>query len=139
MNTEKSPKAPTIYGTVTFDQFTEAAKTVEKYISGLAIAYANKELLAEEHKDKLTADLLMSGIVMMSVNTTHGQLVDAMKQLGEELNARKGNTETKPRSSHLIEPEAQIKPERCETFEPLEIKEAQDECKPYDPYKPETI
>ena len=56
MNTEKTP---TIYGTVTFEQFTDASETVCKYVEGLANTYAIKDMLTEEHRNKLEPDLLM--------------------------------------------------------------------------------
>lgn len=44
MNTEKTP---TIYGTVTFEQFDDAVNTVCKYVEGLANTYTIKDMQAE--------------------------------------------------------------------------------------------
>lgn len=81
MNTEKTP---TIYGTVTFEQFSDAIETVCKYVEGLANAYNIKDRLIEEHRNTLEADLLMGGVLMMRVNITHGRLIDALKGLRAE-------------------------------------------------------
>lgn len=81
MNTEKTP---TIYGTVTFEQFNDAIETVCKYVEGLANAYAIKDMLTEESRNKLEPDLLMGGISMLRVNMTHGRLIEAMKGLQAE-------------------------------------------------------
>ena len=82
MNTEKTP---TIYGTVTFEQFNDAIETVCKYVEGLANTYAIKDMLTEEHRNKLEPDLLMGAISMMRVNATHGRLIDTMKGMHAEL------------------------------------------------------
>lgn len=86
MNTEKTP---TIYGTVTFEQFTDASETVCKYVEGLANTYAIKDMLTEEHRNKLEPDLLMGCISMMRVNAAHGKLIDVMKGLQAELDEKK--------------------------------------------------
>lgn len=86
MNTENTP---TIYGTVTFEQFKDATETVCKYVEGLATAYAIKDMLTEEHRDKVEPDLLMGGVLMMHVNATHGRLIDAMKGMKEELERKR--------------------------------------------------
>lgn len=86
MNTEKTP---TIYGTVTFEQFNDAIDTVCKYVEGLANTYAIKDMLTEENRNKLEPDLLMGGVSMLRVNMTHGRLVDAMKGMQAELLEKK--------------------------------------------------
>lgn len=82
MNTEKTP---TIYGTVTFEQFSAAAETVCKYVDGLANTYTIKDMLTKEHRDKIETDLLMGSISMMRVNAADGRLFDAMKALQADL------------------------------------------------------
>lgn len=94
MNTEKTP---TIYGTVTFEQFKDATETVCKYVEGLANTYTIKDMLTEESRNKLEPDLLMGGILMMRVNMTHGKLVDAMKGMEAELIEKKA---AKEREAH---------------------------------------
>lgn len=64
MDTEKTP---TIYGTVTFEQFNDAVETVCQYVEGLANTYAIKDMLTEEHRNKLEPDLIMGGISMIHV------------------------------------------------------------------------
>ena len=90
MNTEKTP---TIYGTVTFEQFIDASETVCKYVEGLANTYAIKDMLTEEHRNKLEPDLLMGGISMMRVNAAHGKLIDTLKGLQAELGEKKAAKE----------------------------------------------
>lgn len=90
MNTENTP---TIYGTVTFEQFKDATETVCKYVGGLATAYAIKGMLTEDHHGKLESDLLMGGVLMMRVNATHGRLIDAMKGMQAELLEKKAAKE----------------------------------------------
>lgn len=85
MNTEKTP---TIYGTVTFEQFNDAIETVCKYVEGLANTYAIKDMLTEEHRNKLEPDLLMGGISMLRVSMAHGRLIDAMEGLKAELSEK---------------------------------------------------
>ncbi len=85
MNTEK---APTIYGTVTFEQFNDAIETVCKYVDGLANTYTIKDMLTEEHRKKLEPALLMGAISMIRVNAAHGRLIDAMKGMQAELLAK---------------------------------------------------
>lgn len=94
MNTEKTP---TIYGTVTFEQFSAAIETVCKYVEGLANTYAIKDMLTEEHRDKLEPDLLLGAVSMMRVNTTHGRLIDALKGMQAELLEKKA---AKERAAH---------------------------------------
>lgn len=90
MNTEKTP---TIYGTVTFEQFNDAIDTVCKYVEGLANTYTIKDMLTEEHRNKLEPDLLMGGMAMIRVNIVHGRLVDAMKGMQAELLEKKAAKE----------------------------------------------
>lgn len=90
MNTEKTP---TIYGTVTFEQFCDATETVCKYVEGLANTYAIKDMLTEKHRNKLGTDLLMGGIAMMRVNMTHARLIEAVKGMKAELLERKAAEE----------------------------------------------
>ena len=90
MNTEKTP---TIYGTVTFEQFNDAIETVCKYVEGLANTCAIKDMLTEEHRNKLEPDLLMGGISMIRVNVAHGRLIDAMKGMQAELLEKKAAEE----------------------------------------------
>lgn len=90
MNTEKTP---TIYGTVTFEQFSDAIETVCKYVDGLANTYAIKDMLTEEHRNKLEPDLIMGGISMIRVNAAHGRLIDAMKGMQAELLEKKAAKE----------------------------------------------
>lgn len=90
MNTEKTP---TIYGTVTFEQFSDAIETVCMYVEGLANTYAIKDMLTEEHRNKLEPDLLKGGISMMRVNMAHGRLIDAMKGMQAELLEKKAAKE----------------------------------------------
>lgn len=86
MNTEKTP---TIYGTVTFEQFSGAIETVCKYVEGLANTYTIKDMLTEEHRKKLVPDLLMGGMSMIRVNVVHGRLIDAVKDMKEELERKR--------------------------------------------------
>ena len=86
MNTENTP---TIYGTVTFEQFKDATETVCKYVEGLANTYAIKDIITEAHKEKLDTDLLMGGISMMRINMSHNRLMEAMKGLKEELERKR--------------------------------------------------
>ena len=86
MNTENTP---TIYGTVTFEQFKDATETVCKYVEGLATAYTIKDIITEAHKEKLDTDLLMGGISMMRINMSHNRLMEAMKGLKEELERKR--------------------------------------------------
>lgn len=90
MDTEKTP---TIYGTVTFEQFTDAIEIVCKYVDGLANTYTIKDMLTEEHRNKLEPDLLMGGVLMMRVNATHGKLISAMKGMQAELLEKKAAKE----------------------------------------------
>ena len=90
MNTEKTP---TIYGTVTFEQFSDAIETVCKYVEGLANTYAIKDMLTEEHRDKLEPDLLVGGLLMARVNATHGRLINAVKGMQAELLEKKAAKE----------------------------------------------
>ena len=76
MNTEKTP---TIYGTVTFEQFSDAIETVCKYVECLANTYTIKDMLTEEHRNTIEADLLTGGALMMRVNMAHSRLIGAMK------------------------------------------------------------
>lgn len=82
MNTEKTP---TIYGTVTFEQFSDATETVCKYVEGLANTYAIKDMLTEKHRNELEPDLLMGCIAMMRVNMKHARLIEAMEGMKAEL------------------------------------------------------
>lgn len=82
MNTEKTP---TIYGTVTFEQFNDAIETVCKYVEGLANTYTIKDMLTEEHRKNLEPDLLRGGLSMIRVNLVHGRLIDALKGMQAEL------------------------------------------------------
>ena len=116
MNTEKTP---TIYGTVTFEQFHDAIETVCKYVEGLANTYAIKDMLTEEHRNKLEPDLLMGCISMMRVNMTHGRLTEAMKGLQAEL---LGKNAAKERAAQA-EPNDPSEPAQAEpgnTYEPTE-------------------
>ena len=108
MNTENTKKTPTIYGTVTFEQFNDAIETVCKYVEGLANTYALKDMLTEEHRNKLEPNLLIGGISMMRVNMAHGRLIDAMKGMKAELLEKKA----------AIERDAQAEPGN--TYEPTE-------------------
>jgi hypothetical protein len=54
-------------------------------VEGLANTYTIKDMLTEEHRDKLEPDLLMGGVLMIRVNMTHGRLIDAMKSMRAEL------------------------------------------------------
>lgn len=74
---------PTIYGTVTFEQFNDAVKVVCKYVEGLANTYANKDIITEAHQKKLDTDLLQGGISMMRINMSHDRLIEAMKGMLE--------------------------------------------------------
>ena len=85
MNTEKTP---TIYGTVTFEQFNDAIETICKYVDGLANTYTIKDMLTEEHRKKLDPDLLMGGISMMRVNEAHRRLIGALEGMQAELLAK---------------------------------------------------
>ena len=116
MNTEKTP---TIYGTVTFEQFNDAIETVCKYVEGLANTYAIKDMLTEEHRNKLEPDLLMGGISMMRVNMTHGKLIDAMKDMQAELLEKK---DAKERAAQADEndPSEPAQAEPGNTYEPTE-------------------
>lgn len=82
MNTEK---APTIYGTVTFEQFSDATRTVCKYVEGLANTYAIKDLITEEHRNKLGPDILMGSLLMMPVNMAYSKLIGALEGIQAEL------------------------------------------------------
>lgn len=93
MNTENSPKAPTIYGTVSFEQFNDAIETVCKYVEGLANTYTIKDMLTEEYRDKLEPDLIIGGISMMRVNMTHTKLIKALKGVKAELLEKKAAKE----------------------------------------------
>lgn len=86
MNTEKTP---TIYGTVTLEQFKDAIETVCKYVEGLAIAYTIKDMLTEECRNNVEPDLLMGCVSMIRVNMAHGRLIDAMKSMQAELLEKK--------------------------------------------------
>lgn len=90
MNTEKNP---TIYGTVTFEQFNDAIETVCKYVDGLANTYTIKDMLTEEHRKKLEPDLIMGGISMIRVNAAHNRLIDAMEDMQAELREKKAAKE----------------------------------------------
>lgn len=111
MNTEKSPAALIIYGTVTFEQFNDAIETVCKYVEGLANTYAIKDIITEEHRNKLEADLLMGGISMMRVNMTHNRLIEAMRGLQAELLERKAAEERAAQA----EPNDPSEPEKSES------------------------
>lgn len=116
MNTEKTP---TIYGTVTFEQFNDAIETVCKYVEGLANTYAIKDMLTEEHRNKLEPDLLLGGISMIRVNMTHCRLIEAMKGLQAELHEKKAAEE---RAAHA-DPNDPSEPAQVEpgnTYEPTE-------------------
>jgi ABC-type Fe3+ transport system substrate-binding protein len=90
MNTEKTP---TIYGTVTFEQFNDAIETVCKYLDGLTNAYAIKDILTEEHHNKLEPDLLMASLSMLRVNLTQDKFIAALKDLQAELLEKKAAKE----------------------------------------------
>ena len=90
MNTENTP---TIYGTVTFEQFKDATQTVCKYVEGLANTYAIKDLITEEHRNKLEPDILMGSLLMMSVNAAHTKLINALKDIQAELLEKKAAKE----------------------------------------------
>lgn len=107
MNTEKTP---TIYGTVTFEQFKDAIETVCKYVNGLANTFNIKDMLTEEHRNKLEPDLLMGSILMISVNAAHGKLIDAMKVMQAELLEKKA---AKERAAHA-EPNDPSEPAQAE-------------------------
>ena len=116
MNTEKTP---TIYGTVTFEQFNDAIETVCKYVEGLANTYAIKDMLTEEHHTKLEADLLIGGISMMRVNMTHGKLIEALKGMQAELLERKA-TEERAAQAEPNDPSEPAQAEPGNTYEPTE-------------------
>ena len=90
MEKANTPDMPTIYGTVTFEQFNDAVEVVCKYVEGLANTYAIKDIITEAHKEKLETDLLMGGISMMRINMSHNRLMEAMKGLKEELLEKEG-------------------------------------------------
>ena len=116
MNTEKTP---TIYGTVTFEQFSDAIETVCKYVEGLANTYAIKDMLTEEHRDKLEPDLLMGGISMMRVNVAHGRLIDAMKGMQADLLEKQAAKE-KAAQAEPNDPSEPAQAEPGNTYEPTE-------------------
>ena len=89
MEKANTPDMPTIYGTVTFEQFNDAIETVCKYVEGLANTYTIKDMLTEEHRNNLKPDLLMGGISMMRVNMSHCRLIEAMKDMEEELERKR--------------------------------------------------
>ena len=110
MNTEKTP---TIYGTVTFEQFNDAIETVCKYVEGLANTYAIKDMLTEEHRNQLEPDLLRGGIAMVRVNMTHAKLIEVVKGMHAELLEKKA---AKERAAH--EPSEPSQAEPGNTYEP---------------------
>lgn len=101
MNTENTP---TIYGTVTFEQFNDATQTVCKYVEGLANTYVIKDLITEEHRNKLEPDILMGNLLMMSVNAAHTKLINALKDIQAEFLEKKGR-ERKSGTSRAERPE----------------------------------
>ena len=125
MNTEKTP---TIYGTLTFEQFNDAIETVCKYVEGLANTYAIKDMLTEEHRNKLEPDLLMGGLSMMRINMTHGKLIEAMKGLKAELLEKKAaeervaqadpNDPSEPVQAEPNDPREPSQAEQGDTYEP---------------------
>ncbi len=116
MNTEKTP---TIYGSVTFEQFSDAIETVCKYVEGLANTYVIKDMLTEEHRNKLEPDLLMGDISMMRVNMTHGKLIEAMKGLQAELLEKKAAKE-RAAQAEPNDPSEPAQAEPGNTYEPTE-------------------
>ncbi len=116
MNTEKTP---TIYGTVTFEQFAEATETVCKYVDGLANTYTIKDMLTEEHRNKLEPDLLMGALSMMRVNAVHGKLIDAMKGMQAELLEKKAAKERAAQADEN-DPSKPAQAEPDNTYEPTE-------------------
>lgn len=119
MNTENTEKTPTIYGTVTFEQFNDAIETVCKYVEGLANTYAIKDMLTEEHRNKLEPDILMGSISMMRVNMAHGRLIDAMKGMQAELLEKKAAKE-RDAQAEPNDPSEPTQAEPGNTYEPTE-------------------
>lgn len=116
MNTEKTP---TIYGTVTFEQFNDAIETVCKYVEGLANTYAIKDMLTEEHRKKLEPDLLMGCIAMMRVNMTHGKFIKAMEGMKAELLEKEAAKE-RAAQAEPNDPREPAQAEQGDTYEPTE-------------------
>ena len=74
-----------IYGTVTLEEFGNAAQTVCKYLDGLVNTCAIKDMLTEEYKKRLEPDMLVTGLVIIQINQAHGRLVDQLKKMESEL------------------------------------------------------
>lgn len=89
MEKANTPDMPTIYGTVTFEQFNDAVEVVCKYVEGLANTYAIKDIITEAHQNKLDTDLLLGGISMMRINMSRNRLIEAMKGMKADLERKR--------------------------------------------------
>lgn len=93
MNTENSPKTPTIYGGVTFEQFEAAAKTIVQYLNGLTGTYAIRDIIKDEHKTSLKRDTALAAIVDMQLADSRMRFVDMVKEMTETLRTESNEAE----------------------------------------------